>query len=400
MTLPKVTAAGLQDAAVWAGLVEWHHRSFSDRDAARATIGPLAALSESRTQQGRRTMNCEEPAKATAERHSVAPRTAFVTGATGFLGLNLIRHLTELGWKVIALHRARSNLTYLQRFPVRLVEGEIEDPASLERALPDGVDAVFHVAADVSFWSRNNARQTRTNVDGTRNVVAAALRRGVKKLIHTSTTSVYGFPTEPFDETAPHLGKHSWFNYMRTKTLAEEEVRHGIAHGLDAVLLNPANGIGPYDLNNWSRLIRLAAAGKLSRVPPGRASFCHAAEVARAHVAAVQHGRNGENYILAGADASYAEAVRIIADLLHQPVNVRTAPPFLLRAAGRLLSWTSHVSRKEPLLTPESAAFLSASLLCRSDKAIRELNYRPVPLRTMLEDCHRWLVAEGLLKAA
>jgi nucleoside-diphosphate-sugar epimerase len=345
-------------------------------------------------------MTCDEPAKATAHSCSVGLPTTFVTGATGFLGLNLVRHLTELGWKVIALHRARSNLTYLQRFPVRLVEGQIEDSASLERALPDGVDVVFHVAADVSFWSRNNARQTRTNVDGTRNVVAASRRRGVKKLIHTSTTSVYGFPTEPFDETAPHLGKHSWFNYMRTKTLAEEEVRHGIARGLDAVLLNPANVIGPFDLNNWSRLIRLAAAGKLSRVPPGRASFCHAAEVARAHVAAVQNGRTGENYILGGADATYAEVVRIIAELLHQPVNVRTVPPFWLRAAGRVLSWTSHLSRKEPVLTPESAAFLSASLLCRSDKAIRELNYRPVPLRTMLEDCHRWLVEEGLLKAA
>jgi dihydroflavonol-4-reductase len=345
-------------------------------------------------------MNCDESAKATAHRRSVAPRTAFVTGATGFLGLNLVRQLTDLGWKVIALHRARSNLTYLQRFPVQLVEGAIEDSASLEGALPDGVDVVFHVAADVSFWSRNNARQTRTNVDGTRNVVAAALHRGVKKLIHTSTTGVYGFPTEPFDETAPHLGKHSWFNYMRTKTLAEEEVRRGIARGLDAVLLNPANVIGPYDLNNWSRLIRLAAEGKLSRVPPGRASFCHAAEVARAHVVAVERGRTGENYILGGADASYAEAVRIIADLLQQRVNVRTVPPIVLRTAGRVLSWISRLSRKEPLVTPESAAFLSASILCRCDKAIRELNYRPVPLRTMLEDCHRWLVAEGLLKAA
>jgi nucleoside-diphosphate-sugar epimerase len=337
---------------------------------------------------------------ATTYRQSVAPRTAFVTGATGFLGLNLVQHLTELGWKVIALHRARSNLAYLQRFPVRLAEGDIEDPASLERALPDGVDIVFHVATDVSFWSRNNGRQTRTNVDGTRNVVAAALRRGVKKLIHTSTTSVYGFPTEPFDETAPHLGKHSWFNYMRTKTLAEDEVRHGIAHGLDAVLLNPANVIGPFDFNNWSRLIRPAAAGKLSRVPPGRASFCHGAEVARAHVAAVEHGRNGENYILGGADATYAEVVQIIGDLLQRQVYVRSVPPIVLQAAGRVLSWTSWLTRKEPLVTPESAAFLSASLLCRSDKAIRELDYRPVPLRTMLEDCHRWLVAEGLLKAA
>lgn len=328
------------------------------------------------------------------------PKTAFVTGATGFLGLNLIAQLTDLGWQVSALHRAQSNLQYLQRFPVQRVEGSIEDAAALERALPEGVDVVFHVAGDVSFWSRHNARQTRTNVEGTRHVVAAALKRGAKKLVHTSTTSVYGFPSEVFDETAPHLGKHSWFNYMHTKTLAEEEVRLGIARGLDAVLLNPANIVGPYDANNWARLIQLAAAGKLPRVPPGRASFCHVAEVARAHIAAAERGRSGENYILGGTDATYVEAVTIIGELLRRPIKVRTVPPVLLRGAGRVLGWVSRLTGKEPLVTPESAAFLSASLLCRSDKAIRELGYRVVPLRTMLDDCYRWMVGEGLLPSA
>src|SRR3954451_23508421 len=115
-------------------------------------------------------------------------RTAFVTGATGFLGLNLVEQLTGLGWTAVALHRPTSDLTYLKRFPVRLVEGAVEDAASLERAVPEGVDAVFHAAADVTFWSRHRERQTRTNVDGTRNVVAAALRRGARKVVHTSTT--------------------------------------------------------------------------------------------------------------------------------------------------------------------------------------------------------------------
>ncbi len=326
------------------------------------------------------------------------PPTAFVTGATGFLGLNLVRELTGLGWTVHALHRPQSNLTYLRHFPVRLAQGSIDDLASLERALPEGVDVVFHVAGDVSFWSRNNPRQTQTNVVGTRNVVAAALRRGVKRLVHTSSTGVYGFAKQPFDETAPHLGKHSWFHYQHTKALAEDEVRLGIARGLDAVLLNPANIIGPYDLHNWSRLIRLTAAGRLPRVPPGRASFCHAREVARAHVAAVDRGRSGENYILAGADATYAEAVQIIGELLHRPIKVRVAPALLLRVAGRVLGWAARLRGREPLVTPESAAFLSASLLCLSDKAVRELNYRPVPLRVMLEDCYQWMVAEGILQ--
>jgi dihydroflavonol-4-reductase len=323
-------------------------------------------------------------------------KTAFVTGATGFLGLNLVDHLTAIGWQVVALHRASSDLTYLKRFSPRLAEGTIENLDSLERALPEGIDVVFHVAGDVSFWSRHRARQTKTNVDGTRNVVAVTRKRGAK-LVHTSTTSVYGFPSGPIDETAPHLGRDSWFHYMHTKTLAEEEVREGIAGGLQAVLLNPANIIGAYDRHNWARLILLAVEGRLPSIPPGRGSFCHAAEVARAHVAAAERGHTGENYILAGADASFADVIRTIGELVGRKVPGRVARARFLRNASRVLGWISLMTRREPILTPESAAFLCADLTCKSDKAVRELGYRPASLRTMLEDCHRWLIAEHIL---
>ena len=119
-------------------------------------------------------------------------KTAFVTGGTGFIGLNLVEHLTQSGWDVIALHRPNSRLTELRKYPVRLVEGAIEDGASLDRAVPENVDAVFHVAGDVSLWSGHRQRQWRTNVEGTRNMVAAALAKRAKKFVHTSTTSVYG----------------------------------------------------------------------------------------------------------------------------------------------------------------------------------------------------------------
>ena len=134
-------------------------------------------------------------------------KTAFVTGGTGFLGLNIIQQLTEQGWQVTALHRPSSNLTYLQRFPVTLAVGEIEDAASLNNAMPEGVDAVFHAAGDVSFWSGHRARQTRTNVNGTRNMVDAARRKGVGRFLHTSSVVVYGIQPGEFDEAAPHRGR-------------------------------------------------------------------------------------------------------------------------------------------------------------------------------------------------
>lgn len=344
-------------------------------------------------------MTHENPEAPITPRPAGVPGTAFVTGATGFLGLNLVRQLSESGWDVVALHRPNSDLKYLKRFPVRRAIAAIEDPAALEQAMPPRVDVVFHTAADVSYWSGHKIRQTRTNVDGTRNVVNAALRRSVKKFVHTSSTSIYGLPTQPVDETAPHLGRGSWFNYQHTKVLSEDEVRAGIAQGLDGVFLNPANIVGPYDQHNWSRLIRLAAEGKLWRVPPGGGSFCHVTEVARAHIAAASLGRKGENYILAGADASYVELVGMLGEIMHRKLSTRTLPKRIFRRIGQVMNLVSFFTGREPFMTPEGAAYMNANLISRDDKAVRELGYKRVPLRTMLEDCYRWMETEGMLPA-
>jgi dihydroflavonol-4-reductase len=326
-------------------------------------------------------------------------RVALVTGATGFLGLNLVRELTSTGWDVVALHRRGSDLKQLRRFPVLLAEAALEDPAALERATPEGLDAVFHTAADLSSWYGHRDRQTRVNVYGTRHMVEVALRRKARKFVHTSTTGVYGLPREPFDESAPHLGRGSRFHYQHTKALAEDVVRAGVGSGLDAVILNPANIVGAFDARGpWSRLIILAATGKLPAVPPGGGSFCHAAAVARAHVAAVEKGRAGENYILGGADASYRDMVRTLAGIVGRELVARTVPKLLFRSAGWSMGLLSWATGREPLVTPDAAEYLSATLVCRSDKAVRELGYAPATLQDMLEDSYRWLLAEGVVK--
>ena len=282
------------------------------------------------------------------------PKTAFVTGATGFLGLNLVDLLTASGWDVTALHRTGSDLKYLGRFPARRVVGSIEDAPSVLAAMPPGVDAVFHVAADVNFWTPGNSRQTRTNVEGTRNVVAAAIARGAGRMVHVSSIAVYGFQTG-YDEQAPKLGRGSWINYFRTKALAEDEVRSGIARGLDATIVNPSNIVGAYDVNNWSRMFSLVRDRKMPAAPPGRSSFCHGREVASALVSAFDRGRTGENYLLGGTEATYLDVIRLVGELLGGvPTPRKAAPAALLKAVARVSDWASRVTRKRPRHHPRA----------------------------------------------
>jgi dihydroflavonol-4-reductase len=323
-------------------------------------------------------------------------KTAFVTGGTGFVGLNLVEELSRSGWDVTALHRPNSELAHLQKYPVRLVEGEIEDMASLGHAFPKDVDAVFHVAGDTSMWSGNRQRQWRTNVDGTRNMVEAALAKGAQKFIHTSTSGVFGLPSDPFDETALKLGKGG-FHYQHSKAMAEEEVSKAVAKGLDAVILNPANIIGRYDWNSWSQFIRKAANRQLPLIPPGSACFCDVGAVVKAHITAVDKGRIGQNYLLGGDRASYREIVEIVGRLLGRPINTRVGRPFGFRLGGRALDRLSSLTRKEPMITAETGAFLSSNIICRSDKAMRELDYRPASVESMVKDCIDWMIAEKRL---
>ena len=327
-------------------------------------------------------------------------KKAFVTGGAGFLGVNLVEHLLSAGWEVVVFDTAGAAASHLQEQGVSLVTGDITDPASCERALPAGVDAVFHLAGDTSHWKLGDVRQTRVNVEGTRNVVAAALRGKARRLLHTSSIAAYGFQPRRITEEMRSTALDSSINYFRSKRLAELEVQRGIERGLDAVILNPSNILGRHDRSGWSRFFRLIDEGRLPGVPPGRASFCHAREVATAHVAAFERGHPGHHYLLGGADATFLELVQRIGELLGRPAPSRATPAFLSKLAGRLSLWGSYVTRREPDLTPEKATLLSSDLICSSEKAEQELGYRGVPLRTILQDCHRWMLDEGLLGRA
>lgn len=325
---------------------------------------------------------------------------AFVTGATGFLGTNLIRKLHTLGWKVSAIRRPESSSEGLDDIPIDWYLGQITNPKDIDLALRDkGVDVIFHMAGDTNLWFANNNRQYEVNVKATENVIDAALNNNVKRLIHTSSISAYGFHDEVIDETTPSTATTSGVNYLRTKFLGEQRVKDAVMQkGLDAVILNPCAIMGRYDKQNWAQLFQMVQYNQLPGIPKSEGSYCHVDSVVDAHISAVTKGQKGHNYILAGVDHSFLEVVNRIASLLGKPKYQKEIATPILKLVAVMSNMWSYLSRQEPNMTPEKAKMVTSRVVAKSDKAVRELDYKSsVPLEKMLEDCHGWLVSTGRL---
>lgn len=327
----------------------------------------------------------------------MSARSAFVTGATGFVGGALCTELRRAGWQVTALVRDPAKAQPLAALGVQLARGDILEADSLRTALAAGTDTVFHVAGDTAMWFKQDARQTAVNVDGTANVLAAARGAGVRRFVQTSTISAYGPQSGTVTETTPSRAPTSFVNYERSKFEADQQVRAAIADGLDAVIVQPGAIIGAGDRSNWGRMFVLARAGKLAFLPPGELPFNHIDQIVAAHIAAAERGRCGEAYLLGGAPMRLADLVAGIHRRLgKRPPGLRL-PAGVLEVMGRIVGTLTPASVAEPLMTRELAALLSTTVRADCTKASRELGLKPTSLDECLDDSHRWLLAEGLL---
>ena len=305
-------------------------------------------------------------------------KTAFVTGASGFIGINLVKQLCEEGWDVTALYREQSNITHLSKFPVKLVKGDICE-ANIISLIPKDTDAVFHVAANLNFNRVPDIQQDLTTINGTINVIDASIKRKIKRFIYTSSLATYGAQDRvSINENSISNALDIPLNYFRSKYLAEQEVSKAIEKGLDAVILNPAHVIGPYGGVVWISFVESIVSGKLKTTPPGNSHFCHVKDIARAHITAFEKGRTGEKYLLGGVAASFEEIGNIVSEILDSK-----AP---------MVSF-----EKDSSMTSEVFDLLSLNQIVDSRKAIKELDFKYGSLREMISDLCVWMRKEKLV---
>ena len=326
--------------------------------------------------------------------------SAFLSGASGFVGSHLLRELHGQGWNVHILARPTSSLDEIKTIPATVHIGDIVDAESIKAAMPDGIDAVFHVAASTNIWSRNNDAQTQINVDGTHNMIEAAVAAGAGRFIHTSSFVTWGFQQTVLTEETSRVDTSDWINYVRTKHQAEQLVLDTVEQGhLDAVIVNPANVLGPGDWHNWSRMFRMIQQGSLPGAPPGGGSFCDVREVAKAHVKAYHQGGSGEKntcWVETMRPCSRSSARR--GNILGKRVPKKPMPAWLLRAWARITTVVASMTGKEPDLTLEGAVMASHHIVCDSAKAQRQLDYRFTPVATLIQDTIDWMYIKGLLR--
>lgn len=321
-----------------------------------------------------------------------------LTGASGFLGGHVLARLLADRTPVSVLVRSREAGQALAARGMRVHSGSIEDRGAVDAALAGQLDCVIHTAADTSSWRGHAERQTRTNVEGTRNLIEAAVAAGVRRFVHVSSVSAFGRQEAVLREDSPRLGQQSWINYERTKAMAEELVLDADARGrIEAVVLNPAHILGPGDRHNWARLFMLIDQGKLPGAPPGSGAFADVREVAAAVLAAARLDRHGRQYLLGGNHASFLELVQAIAAELGRPAPKRALPASLLALHARLLGVVGSLRGREPSLTPEEVAFTCHHLRVDSSRAEAELGYRATPLTALVRDTCEWLREQGML---
>ncbi len=331
----------------------------------------------------------------------------FVTGASGFVGANLVQELSARGHQVRALLRDRSDLRGLNGANFERVTGDVSDQKLLKQAM-DGCDCCFHVAASYHLWLADYAPMYAANVEGTRNVIEAAARAGCSRIVYTSTVGCIGLPKAyegrviPTDETAPVSEAQMSNHYKRSKWQAEQVAMELVRKGCPVVIVNPTAPVGPRD-------VKPTPTGKmivdfLNRDLPGYLdtglNWVHVRDVAIGHIRAAECGEIGQRYILGHAEGNWTmkQTLDVLAEITGLPAPKHRVPYALALAAAHVNELFSELTGKPPRAPLAGVRMAKHKMWFSPSKAIRDLGLPQTCPKQALADAVEWFRANGYVR--
>jgi dihydroflavonol-4-reductase len=330
----------------------------------------------------------------------VTTGSVLVTGGTGFLGRSLVGRLVGDGNDVRALARSEASASKVGALGAEPVRGDVLDLDALAAAM-GGCDVVYHTAGANAFCVRDPSPMFEVNVRGSENVVRAAARAGVRRVVYTSSAATLGEAGGTIgSEESPHRG---WFysDYERSKFEAERAVFAAAREtGLDVVSVNPASVQGPGRASGSAKLLLDYLNGRIPAVVDSRISLVDIADCTEGHLLAAERGSPGERYVLSGATLSVRDGLALVASVVGIDRPVRTLPPWLAMGAATMVEALGRVRRRRPSICRELARTLTHGHAYDGSKATRELGLRYTPIEETLHRTVDWWVEQRLVRSA
>lgn len=320
----------------------------------------------------------------------------FVSGATGFIGIQLVKRLVKDGHTVHALYRSEAKADLIRFSGVRLFKGDILNPASLDIALADCGEA-YHTAAFAGVWSEERDLVYRLNVDGALNVIESAGRQGIRRVVLTSTAGILG-PSEGKAVRESSPSPASFFtDYEASKFQLEQKLLGRTAGDPEVVIVNPTRVYGPGYLsesNGVTRMIKQYVEGKWRLIPGnGKSSgnYVHVEDVVSGHLLAMKKGRPGERYVLGGENISYLRLFKYVREASGVNKRLFKIPLWIMLTAAGIMALISRISGRPPLIVPNLVRKFNHNWIVSSEKAIRNLGYEPRDAHTGIQQTVQWI---------
>jgi len=316
-------------------------------------------------------------------------KPVLVTGASGFLGWHVARLLLERGHTVRALVRGSSRAPGLD---VECVPGDLRDAASVESAA-SGCGLVFHVAADYRLWAADPGELYRSNVDGTRNVMEAAKKAGVERVVYTSTVGCIGIPHAGIGDEEQPVGLQDMAgDYKRSKFLAERVVLEYAREGLPVVIVNPTAPVGDHDVKPTptGKIVLDFLNGDMPAFIDTGLNVVDVRDTAAGHLLACERGRAGERYILGSENLTLAQILQILAAITGRKAPTVRLPYLVAYGAGACSTAWARVTGKPPRVPLDAVRMAGKKMWVTHEKARRELGFDPGPAELALRHAAEW----------